>query len=93
MLFRSGQQWVKEHSAEEIAEVIQNFFPDTEIELLSAAIQTYKDIDAWNDTPILKQESFDRLQEVMTLAGELSQTAPYEQIVNNEFADKAIQEQ
>lgn len=88
-----GQQWVKEHSAEEIAEVIQNFFPDTEIELLSAAIQTYKDIDAWNDTPILKQESFDRLQEVMTLAGELSQTAPYEQIVNNEFANKAIQEQ
>ena len=88
-----GQQWVKEHSAEEIAEVIQNFFPDTEIELLSAAIQTYKDIDAWNDTPVLKQESFDRLQEVMTLAGELSQTAPYEQIVNNEFADKAIQEQ
>ena len=88
-----GEQWVKEHSAEEIAEVIQNFFPDTEIELLSAAIQTYKDIDAWNDTPILKQESFDRLQEVMTLAGELSQTAPYEQIVNNEFADKAIQEQ
>ena len=88
-----GQQWVKEHSAEEIAEVIQDFFPDTDIELLSAAIQTYKDIDAWNDTPILKQESFDRLQEVMTLAGELSQTAPYEQIVNNEFANKAIQEQ
>lgn len=88
-----GQQWVKEHSAEEIAEVIQNFFPDTEIELLSAAIQSYKDIDAWNDTPVLKQESFDRLQEVMTLAGELSQTAPYEQIVNNEFANKAIQEQ
>ena len=87
-----GQQWVKEHSAKEIAEVIQNFFPDTEIELLSAAIQSYKDIDAWNDTPVLKQESFDRLQEVMTLAGELSQTAPYEQIVNNEFANKAIQE-
>ena len=88
-----GQQWVKEHSAEEIAEVIQDFFPDTDIELLSAAIQTYKDIDAWNDTPVLKQESFDRLQEVMTLAGELSQTAPYDQIVNNEFANKAIQGQ
>ena len=88
-----GQQWVKEHSAKEIAEIIQNFFPDTDIELLSAAIQTYKDIDAWNDTPILKQESFDRLQEVMTLAGELTQKAPYDQIVNNEFANKAIQGQ
>ena len=87
-----GQQWVKQHTAKEIAEVIQDFFPDTDIELLTTAIQTYKDIDAWNDTPVLKQESFDRLQEVMTLAGELSQTAPYEQIVNNEFANKAIRE-
>lgn len=86
-----GQQWVKEHSAEEIAKTIENFFPDTEIELLTSAIQSYKDIDAWNDTPILKQESFERLQEVMTMAGELTKKAPYEAIVNNNFANKAIQ--
>lgn len=86
-----GQQWVKEHSAEEIAKTIENFFPDTDIELLTSAIQSYKDIDAWNDTPILKQESFERLQEVMTMAGELTKKAPYEAIVNNNFANKAIQ--
>ena len=86
-----GQQWVKEHSAKEIAEVIQDFFPDTEIELLSSAIQTYKDIDAWNDTPVLKQESFDRLQEVMTLAGELENLAPYDKIVNNTYGLKSIE--
>lgn len=86
-----GQQWVKEHSAEEIAKTIENFFPDTDIELLTASIQSYKDIDAWNDTPILKQESFERLQEVMTMAGELTKKAPYEVIVNNNFANKAIQ--
>ena len=86
-----GQQWVKEHSAEEIAKTIENFFPDTEIELLTSAIQSYKDIDAWNDTPILKKESFERLQEVMTMAGELTKKAPYEAIVNNNFANKAIQ--
>lgn len=86
-----GQQWVKEHSAEEIAKTIENFFPDTDIELLTSSIQSYKDIDAWNDTPILKQESFERLQEVMTMAGELTKKAPYEAIVNNNFANKAIQ--
>lgn len=86
-----GQQWVKEHSAEEIAKTIENFFPDTDIELLTSAIQSYKDIDAWNDTPILKKESFERLQEVMTMAGELTKKAPYEAIVNNNFANKAIQ--
>lgn len=87
-----GQLWVKEHSSEEIAEVIQSFFPDTDLELLSEVIQNYKNIDAWNETPILKEESFNRLQEVMTSAGELTQKAPYEKIVNNSFAEKSIQE-
>ena len=87
-----GQLWVKEHSSEEIAEVIQSFFPDTDLELLSEVIQNYKDIDAWNETPILKEESFNRLQEVMTSAGELEEKAPYDKIVNNTYAEKAIEE-
>ena len=87
-----GQLWVKEHSSEEIAKVIQSFFPDTDLELLSEVIQNYKNIDAWNESPILKEESFNRLQEVMTSAGELTQKAPYEKIVNNSFAEKSIQE-
>ena len=85
-----GQKWVKEHTAKEIAEAIQNFFPDTDLELLATAIQSYKDIDAWNETPVLKQESFDKLQEVMSLAGELTQKAPYDKIVNNKYAENAI---
>ncbi len=85
-----GQKWVKEHTAKEIAEVIQSFFPDTQLEMLEASIQSYKDIDAWNETPVLKEEVFNRLQEVMTMAGELKQTAPYEKIVNNQYAKEAI---
>lgn len=85
-----GQKWVKEHTAKEIAEAIQSFFPDTDIELLTTAIQSYKDIDAWNDTPILKQESFDKLQEVMSLAGELKVKAPYDKIVNNKYAFEVV---
>ena len=85
-----GQTWVKEHTAEEIATVIQDFFPDTEIEMLTEAIQTYKDIDAWNETPVLEKDSFNRLQEVMTLAGELENPAPYEKVVNNTYAIQSI---
>lgn len=66
-----GQKWVKENSSEDIAKVVQSFFPDTDITLLSKVIQNYKDIDAWNDTPVLKEESFNLLQDVMTSAGEL----------------------
>ena len=84
-----GQQWVKEHSSKEIAESIQSFFPDTDVELLATVLQNYKDIDAWNDTPILKEEAFNRLEEVMTMAGELKEKAPYDKIVNNQYAQKA----
>ena len=85
-----GQTWVKEHSAKEIAEKIQSFFPDTDLNMLESSIQRYKDIDAWNETPVLKQDAFDKLQTVMQEAGELTNKAPYEVIVNNEFAKKAI---
>lgn len=83
-----GEKWVKEHSSKEIAETIQSFFPSTDVEVLAAAIQSYKDIDAWNENPVLKEESFDRLQEVMLQAGELKEKAPYDKIVNNEFSQK-----
>ena len=83
-----GEKWVKEHSSKEIAETIQSFFPSTDVEILASAIQSYKDIDAWNENPVLKEESFDRLQEVMLQAGELKEKAPYDKIVNNEFSQK-----
>ena len=86
-----GQQWVKEHTAREIAESVQEFFPGTDLDTLEAAIQSYKDIDAWNDTPILTQESFERLEDVMTEAGELEKQVPYDKLINNTYAEKAIE--
>ena len=83
-----GQQFVKEHTSIEIAEVIQSFFPDTDVEQLATAVQSYKDIDAWNETPVLKEEAYNRLEEVMTMAGELDKKAPYEKVINNKYAEQ-----
>lgn len=85
-----GQTWVATHSSEEIAKELLTSFPDTNLEILTKVVERYKSIDAWNSTPIMTKESFDRLQEVMTNAGELEKVAPYEDIVNNSFAAKAI---
>jgi len=85
-----GQKWTEEHTAREIAELIQDFFPDTDLDMLESSIQRYKDIEAWNKTPILTEESFDKLQEVMQEAGELEQKADYTKVVNNKYAENAI---
>lgn len=85
-----GQKWVEEHSAKEIAELVKEFFPDTDIEMLESSIQRYKDIDAWNKTPVLTKESFEKLQDVMQEAGELDKRANYNDIINNKYAENAI---
>lgn len=86
-----GQMWVENATAEEIAEAIAPSFPDTDMELLVASINSYKAIDAWNQTPVMQQQAFDRLQMVMTEAGELKQKAPFDKVVNNTFAQKAAE--
>lgn len=85
-----GQTWVESHTAREVAEKIVSFFPDTTVEELEESVQSYKNIEAWNKTPVLKKEGFNRLQEIMKDAGELEKEASYEDVVNNKFAEKVI---
>lgn len=81
-----GLKWVEEHSAKEVAEVILDSFPDTDLELLTTVVQRYKDIDVWKTDPVLEEAAFDKLQTVMESAGELATKAPYDKVVNNKFA-------
>ena len=85
-----GQKWTEEHSAKEIAELIKDFFPSTDVQMLESSIQRYKDIDAWNKTPVMTEEAFNKLQDVIEEAGELEKRADYEKVVNNQYAEEAI---
>ncbi len=87
-----GQLWCQSHTPKEIAEVIQDSYPDTDLATLEAVAKRYKEIDAWNQDPVLKEEALNRLMDVMQEAGELEQRAPYDKIVTTEFAEKAIKE-
>lgn len=84
-----AQKWVEEHTMEEVAQVIQDFFPDTEVTQLATVLKSYKDIDAWKTSPEMTEESFERLQTVMEEAGELKQKVPFEKVINNSYAQKA----
>ncbi len=83
-----GLNWVYEHSSKEVAEIIMPSFPDTDIEILTSSVERYKSIDAWTKTPVLSEESFNRLQDIMEEAKELDKRAPYDKVVNNEYAKK-----
>ena len=85
-----GQQYVANHSAEEIAKAIKSAFPETELDRIISVVQRYKEQDTWPLDPRMSQESYERLQDIMEMAGELDQRAPYDKVINNDYAVKVI---
>lgn len=85
-----GQQYVANHSAEEIADIIAPQFNEIERSDLVKVVQRYKDNDTWCTDPILKEESLNHLMDVMELAGELNARPEYTEIVNTTFAEQAV---
>lgn len=83
-----GQVWVNTHTPEQIAEALQPSFPDTDVKVLAKVAMRYKEIGAWKTEPSMTEESFNRLQDVIISAGELTQTVPFSKVVNNTFANK-----
>ena len=81
--------WVEEHDAMEVAKVILPQFADSDVEFLAKIVQTYKDLDAWNPDLVLGEDGYNRLIDIMKLAGEIEEGAPYEVIQTPDFAIKA----
>ena len=83
-----GQQWVANHSPEEIANAIAPSFPDSDIKLITNVVENYKKIDAWKTNPTCEEAHFNQLIKVITDAGIEVEKADYDKIVDNSFASK-----
>jgi NitT/TauT family transport system substrate-binding protein len=83
--------WVQNHSAEEIADSLKSQFPETEMDILITLINRYKDQDTWKPDLVLTEEGLNKLMDIMELAGELDERPPYNEIVNTNFAKKAME--
>ncbi len=88
-LYRA-QLWVQSASDAEIAEAMQPFFPDSSIETLSTVAESYRATDSWAQTPVMTEDSFSRLQDIMESAGELSGRVEFSELVDNSFAQAAV---
>lgn len=87
---QKGMDFVNTHTPEEIAAVIAPQFPESDLETITAIVLRYAEQDTWKENLIFEEESFTLLQDILDLAGELSQRAPYEDLVTTEYAKKAI---
>lgn len=86
---QKGMDYVQSHTPEEIAAVIEPQFKETDLETITSIVTRYYDQDTWKSDLIFEKESFDLLQDILEEAGELTERAPYEDLVDTTFAEKA----
>ena len=87
---QKGMDFVQTHTPEEIAEVIEPQFPETDLDTITTIVTRYYEQDTWKSDLIFQEESFELLQDILEEAGELKKRAPYGDIVTTEFAEKAV---
>ena len=86
---QKGMDYVQAHSPEEIAEIIAPQFAETDVKTITTIVKRYYDQDTWKSDLVFEKESFELLQDILDMAGELSKRAPYEDLVNTEYALKS----
>ena len=71
------------HSAEEIAKIILDYFPDTSLDDLTKLVDRYKKFDSWYKTTHIDENSYNHVLEIIDAAGELKGIAPYDKLIKN----------
>ena len=85
---KKAQDWVYANSADDVAKAIQPFFEDTELDLIATVVERYRAQESFAKDPILDEEEWNNLQDVMEEAGELPRRMDYQELVNTSFAEK-----
>ncbi len=85
-----AQQWVDSHEPQETAEVIQKYFEDTDLDIIEMVVDRYKSQGSFAADPILDEEEWKNLQDIMDEAGELPKRIDHETLVNTEIAEKVM---
>ncbi len=85
-----GYNYLMNESTDNIVESLKPSFSTTSDETLAAAIESYISIDVWSSSPVTSASSFDKLQDVMINAGQITEKIDFSLAIDNTIAYKVI---
>lgn len=89
---RQGYEFIKDNDSLTVGEALEPSFDGMTAESLAIAVESYLAIDAWCSTPVMTEESLERLKEIMRNAGELDGDPSFENVVDNSLAKEIVGE-
>lgn len=87
-----AQRFVYEQPVEVVANAVQPFFDDTNLEVIINVVERYKAQESFDTNPVLDESEWHLLQDIIEEAGELQTRVDYDTLVTTRFAEKAMQE-
>lgn len=87
-----GIDFVKTSDPTAVAEALAPNFPTTDIGLLKKSVERYKAIEAYTSDPVMTQQSFDNMLDVLTEAGTIDRRVDFADIIDNSIAEKILAE-
>ena len=87
-----AHKYIEENSAETVAPYLTAYFEGTSVESVSASIKRYTEIDSWQKGLQMQESSFNRLQDIIDNAGELTRRVEMNELVNNDLAKEVYNE-
>ena len=88
--FYKAQRWLADKDAQAVASSVGAFFPGVDVSVIAKAVARYKEQNTWAEDPLLREDGYNALQDVLVGAGLVKSRQPYESIVRPDFAQNAI---
>ena len=85
-------KYIQETTPTTVASYLTKYFEGATQQSITASVERYKTIDAWCTNLSMTEDSFNRLQDIIENAGELTRRAQLHELVNNEYANKIFNE-
>ena len=86
-----AQKWTESAPAEEIATVLGPFFPGVNPKAMLAAVQRYRRLKIWKNTPVIEPKAIEKFQDILVQGNVLEpgKRVKFQDLVLTEFASKA----
>ena len=83
-----GYQYIATQSSLEAAEALAPSFSGMSTEELQIAVEQYLSIDAWCSSPVMTEQSFQKMMEIINSTSDTQYSATYSELVDNTIASK-----
>ena len=82
-----GLEYVDSHSAEDVAKIVSEYFPDTSMNSMITIVNRYKNGEAWKKNITINEDEWNHIQKIMEASSELDKFVEYDKLIFDEYFD------